>query len=166
MFFRHALAILVLPVTVVAVVPIWIANRYSIALRLPVGGADVALFLAGVASFLIGFALFATTLRLFAVEGRGTLAPWDPPRRLVVQGPYQHVRNPMISGVIFMLVGEALLLRSIPHAVWALTFLAINAVYIPLLEEPFLRQRFGAEYREYCEHVRRFIPRRTPWRAA
>lgn len=165
MVLRQALAILVLPATVVAVVPIWIADRYEVSARLPAGVAGTAFFLAGVASFLIGFALFVTTVRLFAVEGRGTLAPWDPPRRLVVQGPYQHVRNPMISGVIFMLAGEALLLRSMPHAIWALTFLAINAVYIPLLEEPFLRGRFGADYDEYCRHVGRFIPRRTPWRA-
>jgi len=70
----------------------------------------------------------------------------------------------MISGVIFVLTAEAMLLRSKPHAWWALTFLAINAVYIPLLEEPLLRVRFGDEYREYCRHVPRIIPRLRPWR--
>ena len=97
------------------------------------------------------------------MEGKGTLAPWDPPRRLVVRGPYAYVRNPMISGVVFVLFGEALLLLSRPHLEWALLFLLINAVYIPLLEEPLLRERFGDEYREYSRHVPRLMPRLTPW---
>ena len=96
-------------------------------------------------------------------EGDGTLAPWDPPRRLVVRGPYRFVRNPMISGVIFVLFSEALILRSLPLAAWAATFLVINLIYIPLSEEPMLRARFGDDYEEYCRHVRRFLPRVRPW---
>ncbi len=69
----------------------------------------------------------------------------------------------MISGVIFVLAGEAALLLSTPHALWAVTFLVINLVYIPLLEEPFLHDRFGEAYREYCRHVPRIFPRATPW---
>src|SRR5439155_1862107 len=78
-------------------------------------------------------------------------------------GPYRYVRNPMISGVIFTLLGEALVLLSRPHLVWAATFFAINAVYIPLLEEPQLRWRFGADYDRYRAHVRRLVPRLRPW---
>ena len=89
---------------------------------------------------------------------------WDPPRRLVVRGPYAYVRNPMISGVLFVLLGEALLLLSRPHLEWALICLLINAVYIPLLEEPMLLERFGDAYREYCRHVPRLLPRLRPWR--
>jgi protein-S-isoprenylcysteine O-methyltransferase Ste14 len=59
-------------------------------------------------------ARFASSLRRFAGEGESTLAPWDPPRRLVVTGPYRFVRNPMISGVIFLLLGEASVL--VTHA--------------------------------------------------
>jgi protein-S-isoprenylcysteine O-methyltransferase Ste14 len=69
----------------------------------------------------------------------------------------------MISGVVLVLFGEALLLLSRPHLLWALTFLGINAVYIPLLEEPLLEQRFGADYREYCRNVPRLLPRLRPW---
>jgi protein-S-isoprenylcysteine O-methyltransferase Ste14 len=69
----------------------------------------------------------------------------------------------MISGVLFVLFGEALVLVSGPHASWALTFLVINLIYIPLLEEPPLRYRFGAAYAEYCKHVPRVIPRLRPW---
>ena len=60
----------------------------------------------------VGLLLFAASLRQFAVRGKGTLAPWDPPKHLVVEGPYRYVRNPMISGVLFVLLGEALVLRS------------------------------------------------------
>jgi protein-S-isoprenylcysteine O-methyltransferase Ste14 len=69
----------------------------------------------------------------------------------------------MISGVVFVLFGEALVLLSRPHLTWAITFLAINFVYIPLLEEPQLKGRFGANYVEYCRHVPRLIPRLRPW---
>ena len=69
----------------------------------------------------------------------------------------------MISGVLFVLIGEALLLRSWAHGQWALLFLVINLVYIPLSEEPQLEARFGASYAEYRRHVRRLLPRLRPW---
>jgi protein-S-isoprenylcysteine O-methyltransferase Ste14 len=69
----------------------------------------------------------------------------------------------MISGVVFVLFGEALLLLSRPHMTWAVTFLVINVIYIPLLEEPQLRERFGAAYDEYCRHVPRLLPRLRPF---
>jgi protein-S-isoprenylcysteine O-methyltransferase Ste14 len=81
----------------------------------------------------VGLVLFAASLRRFAAEGEGTLAPWDPPRKLVISGPYRYVRNPMISGLIFVLFGEALLLLSSPHAEWAAAFLVVNLIHIPLL---------------------------------
>lgn len=86
----------------------------------------------GALVLLIGLALFASSLRGFAGEGRGTLAPWDPPRELVITGPYRYVRNPRISGVIFILCGEAMVLLSAAHAMWGVVFLVINAIYIPL----------------------------------
>jgi protein-S-isoprenylcysteine O-methyltransferase Ste14 len=160
---RHLLAIAILPFTVAVLVPIWIARRRGVVLRLGDSPAELALQLAGAASLCVGLVLFAASLRRFATEGHGTLAPWDPPRALVVRGPYRYVRNPMISGVIFVLFGEALVLLSPPHAVWASAFLVLNLVYIPLFEEPQLDHRFGDPYREYCRHVRRFLPRLRPW---
>ena len=82
-----------------------------------------------------------------------------------MRGPYRYVRNPMISGVILALLGEALVLLSRPHLEWALIFLGINAAYILLIEEPRLAQRFGEAYREYCRHVPRLLPRWRPWGA-
>jgi protein-S-isoprenylcysteine O-methyltransferase Ste14 len=166
MLLRHLVAIAILPLTVTVLVPLWLTRRYGIVPSL--GSSSGALILQGSGLLLLmaGLLLFFSSLRRFAVEGRGTLGPWDPPRRLVVQGPYRFVRNPMISGVVFLLVAEAMLLRSMPHVLWSLAFLAINLLYIPLLEEPSLRLRFGEAYREYCRHVPRMFPRLRPWEAA
>jgi len=161
--FRHLLAIAVLPFTVAAIIPVWLARRNAVTLAPGHTGLQIALQLAGIAILGIGLLLFLASLRRFATEGQGTLAPWDPPRQLVVRGPYRYVRNPMISGVLLVLIGEALLLLSWPHATWALIFFVTNAIYIPLLEEPFLAERFGESYREYCRHVPRLLPRWPPW---
>jgi protein-S-isoprenylcysteine O-methyltransferase Ste14 len=160
---RQVLSILILPMTAVVVVPLWIGRNAREAWTWPGGSAGWAGLAAGAAVAAIGLALFTASLRHFWIEGRGTLAPWDPPRRLVVKGPYRYVRNPMISGVIFMLCGLALGLRSAPHGVWAATFIAANLLYIPLFEEPQLESRFGDSYRHYRRGVRRFVPRLRPW---
>jgi protein-S-isoprenylcysteine O-methyltransferase Ste14 len=72
----------------------------------------------------------------------------------------------MISGVVFILFGEALALRSSAHLTWAVMVLAVNLVYIPAVEEPMLAERFGGSYREYTRHVPRMVPRLRPWRPA
>ncbi|HXU30704.1 MAG TPA: isoprenylcysteine carboxylmethyltransferase family protein [Thermoanaerobaculia bacterium] len=161
---RHLLAIAILPFSVAVLVPLWIARRYGIAPGLGGSAGEIALQGVGVALLGVGVLLFVASLRRFATEGQGTLAPWDPPRALVVRGPYRFVRNPMISGVLFVVFGEALVLLSRPHGAWAITFLAINLIYIPLLEEPMLAARFGDSYREYRRHVPRFLPRLSAWR--
>ena len=160
---RHLLAIAALPFTVAVLIPISIARRNHLAPASGTTMTEVAMQLAGACVLLAGLALFASSLRRFASDGDGTLAPWDPPRRLVVRGPYRYVRNPMISGVCFVLFGEALIFASTPHLLWALTFLLVNCIYIPLFEEPQLGRRFGASYGEYCDHVPRLFPRLTPW---
>jgi protein-S-isoprenylcysteine O-methyltransferase Ste14 len=162
-FLRHLLAILVLPFTVTILVPRWISRRYDISAKVGTDWPEIGIQLAAVACLAVGLVLFASSLRRFAVHGKGTLAPWDPPRQLVIVGPYRFVRNPMISGVLFILFGEALILLSWPHLLWAVMFLAINAIYIPLFEEPQLEERFGESYRDYKRHVGRVIPRFTPW---
>ena len=153
-----------LPFTVTVLVPVWLARRNGVALGLADTVPGIGLQAFGAVILGLGVGLFAASLERFATEGEGTLAPWDPPRRLVVRGPYRHVRNPMISGVALILFGEAAALVSRPHLLWALTFLAVNAIYIPLLEEPFLRERFGEAYREYCRNVPPLVPRLRPWR--
>jgi len=163
---RHLFAVAVLPFTVAVLAPIWIARANDLHPAWGRTPSTLALQAAGAAVLGAGLVLFAWSLRRFATEGPGTLAPWDPPRQLVVQGPYRFVRNPMISGVVLVLLGEAAFLASRPHAIWALTFVAINLIYIPLLEEPQLAARFGDSYREYCRHVPRLLPRLRPWSPA
>ena len=162
---RHALAIAALPFTMAVLIPVWIATRKGRTLASSSSATGLAVQVCGLALLILGLTLFVASLRRFVTEGRGTLAPWDPPRELVVRGPYRYVRNPMISGVLLVLLGEALVLRSRPHLVWAAIFFAINATYIPLLEEPDLEARFGERYRDYCRHVPRVIPRLRPWTA-
>ena len=162
MLIRHLLAIAILPFVVAVAIPIWLARQNDISFALSENVALVGVQFVGFLVLAIGLTLFIASLRRFAGEGEGTLAPWDPPRHLVIAGPYRYVRNPMISGVVFVLVGQALLLLSRPHANWALTVFVINAIYIPLLEEPMLRARFGASYDEYCKQVPRLLPRLRP----
>ena len=152
---RHAFAIAILPVTVTVVVPIWLSGRNSTNVRPPADSVEWCSIALGSLLVIAGFVLFVTTIFLFATRGRGTLAPWDPPARLVVAGPYRFVRNPMIAGVLLILAGEALVLRSPAIGTWAAVFLLINAVYFPLVEEPQLESRFGEDYRKYKRHVPR-----------
>ena len=159
---RHLLAIAVLPFTIAVLVPVWIAQGYGVALTLGRSVGPVLLQLVGLGLLSLGLVLFAASVWRFATDGKGTLAPWDPPRVFVVRGPYQFVRNPMISGVIMCLFGEAFTLLSLHHGVWAVCFVILNLVYIPFIEEPQLERRFGDSYREYRRHVRRFIPRLRP----
>ena len=143
---------MLLPGTVTVVVP---------ALLLWLGGADIEPLTAAIGALLIaiGVGLVAWTVTLFARVGSGTLAPWDPTSKLVVRGPYRRVRNPMITGVGTILAGEALFFRSWGIAIELAAFALVNAIYFPLVEEPGLRRRFGAEYEDYCARVPRWLPR-------
>jgi protein-S-isoprenylcysteine O-methyltransferase Ste14 len=159
---RNLLSILLLPTVVAGVVPYAIMGGIA-GLSRPNGAIGWLAVAGGGVAIVAGLVLVVATVRMFASIGRGTLAPWDPPRRLVVSGVYRYVRNPMISGVLIVLVGEGLALRAADVLAWAAVFFAINATYIPLLEEPGLARRFGDAYDEYARHVPRWIPRRTPW---
>lgn len=163
MILRHALAIAILPLTATVLIPIWIARSSGAGWSWPSDPTAIGIVFIGFDIALIGLVLMAASIAEFATRGKGTLAPWDPPRHLVVRGAYRFVRNPMISGVILVLVGEAMMLRSAPHTLWAAAFAIANAIYIPLFEEPALEARFGDDYRRYKESVRRFVPRLRPW---
>ena len=161
---RHLAAILLLPFVVVAVVPHWLLTSWSGDTRW--GNASPLEWLPrslGIALFLCGLALFGWCVSLFARVGRGTLAPWDPTQKLVAVGPYRFVRNPMISGVVAMLTGEALFWGSRMVGLWAAVFVLINQIYFLILEEPGLERRFGESYRTYKATVPRWIPRLKPW---
>jgi len=124
-------------------IPRWTALQYA---ALPVIG--------------VGFAVLVRCIVDFARHGRGTLAPVDPPKDLVVHGLYRYVRNPMYLGVTAVLTGEVALFESLVLlrfvAAW---FLLVNLVVI-FYEEPVLRGRFGQSYEQYRRAVGRWIPRR------
>ena len=109
-----------------------------------------------------GLALSVWTVRLFRNVGKGTPAPWAPPKRLVVRGSYRHVRNPMIVSVLLMLGAESLFFGSWHLAGWALVFFLGNSVYFSLVEGPALERRFGDDYRLYKTNVPRWIPKLRP----
>ncbi len=117
-----------------------------------------------VALGLAALGLMAWTMTLFLTRGEGTPAPWDPPRKLVVVGPYQHVRNPMLTGVMAFLSGETVITTSTALGGWTALPVLANAIYMPATEEPGLRRRFGEDYRRYAANVPRWVPRFTPWK--
>jgi protein-S-isoprenylcysteine O-methyltransferase Ste14 len=161
---RQARAIALLPGTVTVLVPAVVLVGAGSNIGWGLGRVAAALpVLLGLALIAAGFALWRWTVRLLARIGRGTLAPWDPTRRLVVEGPYRHVRNPMITAVLAVLAGEATLFGSPPLLIWCAAFFALNHVFFCLYEEPDLERRFGEEYRAYKRNVPRWLPRRTPW---
>jgi protein-S-isoprenylcysteine O-methyltransferase Ste14 len=120
-----------------------------------VGPAQVA---GGIAT-LCGAALVLWCVATFAFVGRGTPAPFDPPRRLVVRGPYRHVRNPMYLGAILALCGGALFYETRALVTYAAVFAVILQLFVVLYEEPTLRATFGEEYEAYRLQVRRWWPR-------
>jgi protein-S-isoprenylcysteine O-methyltransferase Ste14 len=163
---KHLRAILLLPGMVLLVIPGTILCRGgfdTLGLWRSVPSSKVILPIIGIICVGVGLVLMVATIRLFGTVGRGTLAPWDPPQHLVVRGVYRHVRNPMISGVLFVLLGESVLTASMPLFRWFLIFAVINAIYIPLLEEPMLVNRFGEDYQVYKRNVPRWVPRLRPW---
>ena len=116
------------------------------------------------AIFAIGFALSFWCAMEFALRGRGTPAPFDPPRRLVITGLYRWVRNPMYIGMGIMLIGEAILFPQIWREMAALIVVLSVAISVLVIrkEEPDLRRMFGADYEAYCRQVPRWMPRLTP----
>ncbi len=105
-----------------------------------------------------GGAVLAWSIVDFAIHGRGTLAPVDPPRELVVHGPYRYVRNPMYLGVLTILLGEALFFGSVSLLLYTAAAAVVFTAAVLGYEEPHLRRQFGEPYTRYVTSVRRWIP--------
>jgi len=161
-------AIILLPVMVTIIIPgIILFATGSGGLDLaPEGPVDLMPITTGVLLITLGLLVAFRTASLFMRFGDGTPAPWNPPRKLVIRGVYRHVRNPMISAVIGLLLGECLVTGSFPLLCWTLVFITANLVYIPRFEEPGLVKRFGDPYIRYMQNVPRWIPRMRPWKVA
>jgi protein-S-isoprenylcysteine O-methyltransferase Ste14 len=144
MFIRALFAFLVLPGVAAIMVPAVL------------GGFDpwrASGFWQGSAVMLLGAVLLLCCVRDFYISGKGTLAPWDPPKRLVVVGLYRYVRNPMYVGVLTLVAGWAIVFASPLLVIYAL-FLAISFhIQVIVQEEPWLRSQFGNDWSTYCANV-------------
>jgi len=114
----------------------------------------------------LGFAVALRCIWDFGWTGRGTPAPFVPPQKLVVVGFYRYVRNPMYVGFIAGWVGLWVIFGRASRTAVIVALVAIVgvALFVQLYEEPTLREKFGADYEEYCRNVPRWIPRWRAWR--
>ena len=99
----------------------------------------------------------------FTFAGKGTPAPIDPPKELVVKGLYQFSRNPMYVGVLFILFGEAIFFATLLILGYMVVFFFCFHLFVVAYEEPTLRGTFGAAYKRYCDAVPRWLPRFDMW---
>jgi len=118
--------------------------------------------IAGLAILVLGGAVALWCILTFALVGKGTPAPFDPPRKLVVAGPYRWVRNPMYIGAGGVLVGTALFYESAALVAFAAGFLLAAHLFVVFYEEPTLERTFGAQYADYRNAVQRWVP---TWRS-
>jgi len=148
---KNVLFTLIVPGTVAVWVPMLLTRD-----RTPVTGPVWPLAMAVLA---VGALVYAWCVWDFATFGRGTPAPIDAPTRLVVRGLYRVTRNPMYVGVLSVIVGWALVFRSLVLMAYAMAVWCCFQSFIVFYEEPHLRRVFGAEYRAYCVRVGRWLPR-------
>jgi protein-S-isoprenylcysteine O-methyltransferase Ste14 len=113
----------------------------------------------GTVLMIVGGLLVLSCVGWFVVVGRGTPAPFDPPRSFVPGGPYRWVRNPMYLGALLVLIGFGLWHASLSMALLALPALALAHLFVVLYEEPTLRRRFGPPYAAYLALVNRWVPK-------
>ena len=139
------------PGTVAVAVPLWLNH--------PQAPPTPAALLLGVPLLLVGFGLYVWCVWDFAHHGRGTPAPIDAPRSLVVRGPYRYVRNPMYLAVLTTILGWSALLRSPSLLLYAAAVWLAFQLFVVLYEEPHLRGLFGEQYVDYCSRSRRWLPR-------
>ena len=147
MILRALLAFLALPVVVGGVVP-WVLWR--------LGGPQLFSSPLGVVPLVAGSAALISSVVSFYRRGRGTLAPWDPPRELVVQDLYRFNRNPMYVGVILILIGWALVTGSLSLCVYVFVVAAVFHLRVVLYEEKEMARLFGGQWEKYRASVPRW----------
>jgi len=118
-----------------------------------------SVWMIGLLPMLLGVGLYVWCAGAFTFIGRGTPAPIDAPRVFVTQGAYRWVRNPMYVAVLLVVMGEAILFRSLLLAGYALLLWATFHTFVVFVEEPQLVRRFGASYETYVHTVPRWLPR-------
>jgi protein-S-isoprenylcysteine O-methyltransferase Ste14 len=142
-----------LPGTVTVLIPYWIVSSRDLRLS-----SHWFQYL-GIPLVLLGAAGLLACIWQFFSEGRGTLAPIDAPKELVVRGLYKYVRNPMYVFVVTILIGEAILFTSTAVIIEAAIFITLAYLFVVFYEEPALYRQFGESYEKYSQRVGRWIPR-------
>jgi protein-S-isoprenylcysteine O-methyltransferase Ste14 len=148
------------PGIVAGLVP-WIITRW----RVRDYPGDAFLRPLGIFAVVIGGVVLLEAFARFAMVGRGTPAPVYPTNRLIVGGTYRYVRNPIYLAVEAIILGEAAVLGTIDLVIYAAIIAVGFHLFVVLVEEPTLKRSFPKDYRRYAEHVRRWVPRLTPWSA-
>jgi protein-S-isoprenylcysteine O-methyltransferase Ste14 len=151
-----------LPFVVTVIIPYFLNSIGVPILQEP----PVAFKIAGVLLYLSGISIQLYTTFLFWKFAQGTLAPWQPTQKLVIRGIYRYCRNPMITGVLMMLAGEALFFNAQGIMAFTCMFFVTNTMFFKFKEEPDMLSRFGEPYKEYKKHVPRWIPRLTAYKGA
>ena len=162
-FVKH-LRDFMIPIFMTIVLPLIINSKEYHWFQRPRFAQSPLLFTLGLVVGTAGLVLMITSIVLMIRIAQSTVMPWDPSKNLVVKGPYRHLRNPMILGVIILLIGEALILSSIGVALLGVVSFFLNTLYFIHFEEPKLKAQFGDEYRQYQANVPRWLPRVRPWR--
>jgi protein-S-isoprenylcysteine O-methyltransferase Ste14 len=107
--------------------------------------------------FALGFSLPPWSVFYF-IKARGLSVLFNPPSKLITAGPYAYSRNPMVGGIMMLLLGLGVLLGSTSLVfVFAPLFALLNVLELRVMEEPELEKRFGNEYLEYKKKVPRFF---------
>jgi len=148
---KNLLFTVVAPGTVAVYLPLLLVRTRS--------AASGAWLIASVAFFLAGAAVYSWCLWDFATFGRGTPAPIDAPKKLVVRGLYRYTRNPMYVGVLTTILGWTVLFKAPRLLLYALSVSLCFQLFVVLYEEPHLRKVFGSSYDDYCARVGRWLPR-------
>ncbi|HZE70234.1 MAG TPA: isoprenylcysteine carboxylmethyltransferase family protein [Pyrinomonadaceae bacterium] len=144
---------IVVPGSVTILIPLWLLSLRSSA-PMQIG----ILRYLGAIPILLGASIYLWCAWDFTFAGRGTPAPIDPPKELVVRGLYRYVRNPMYVGVVSILFGEALFFESRTLFEYAAIVFIFFYLFVVLYEEPILTRKFGESYRNYCKTIPRWIP--------
>lgn len=155
LFFKNLVFTVLVPGTVAGWGPYWVLTSSG----RPLPQASTVLLIPAVVLMGLGLSIYLWCVWDFAISGRGTPAPIDPPKQLVVRGLYRYVRNPIYLGVLAVIAGWAALFASLAVVEYAIVVALGFHVFVLGVEEPTLKQKFGPTYVEYCGRVSRWWPK-------
>lgn len=153
--FKTLIFTVLVPGTIAVLLPYRLASSPTARGSVPLGSFRYF----GVVLIAAGALIYSWCAWDFAFAGKGTPAPIDPPKELVVRGLYKHVRNPMYIGVLSLVLGQAIWFEAIALFAYAVLVFSLFNAFVFFYEEPALKRKFGASYKRYCETVPRWLPR-------